>query len=213
MITDMTLLTMLSCIYTRILACQSVRLTVLPHFYYQAAQWACNNVINMFLHTEILDKSYGESRWRNEFDVDLFSITVPTYFLQLGGEKIRKDYKIAKHYLDLQERASRSYDLRRHHFFLVAVVHNDKRPTRTFLDKNTHIIMKSNFHQNKHTQATPTFIRLFDAAFKSYYTNIMQEIERFVSYNTPLEYTQRHATDSQNLYYYNDNCTIVGNKF
>ncbi len=50
------------------------------------------------------------------------------------------DYRIAKHYLDLQERAKRIYELRRHHFYLITVVHNEKRPTHTFfMDKNTHI--------------------------------------------------------------------------
>jgi hypothetical protein len=56
--------------------------------------WLCNNAINMLVHTEMLDKSYGESRWRNKFDVDLFIITVPTYFSQLGDEKTRKDHKL-----------------------------------------------------------------------------------------------------------------------
>ena len=37
----------------------------------------------------------------------------------------------------------------------------------------------------------------------------MQEIERFATYNTPLEYTLKFTADIQNLYYYTDNCTGV----
>jgi hypothetical protein len=71
------------------------------------------------------------------------------------------------------------------------VVHNEKRPTHTFMDKNTHILMKRDFHRNKLLKAPATFNRLFDDAYKNHYTNIMQEIERFVTHNIPLEYTQR----------------------
>ncbi len=53
--------------------------------------------------------------------------------------------------------------------------------------------------QNK--QTFHFFIRLVDAAFKNYYTNIMQEMERFVTYNTQLEYTQHSTRDIQNMYY------------
>jgi hypothetical protein len=95
---------------------------------------------------------------------------------------------------------------------LVAVIHNDKRPTRTFLDKNTHIQMKRNYYQNKNKEANLFFNRLFDAAFKNHFTNIMQEIERFATYNTPLEYTLKFTADIQNLYYYTDNCTGVRNE-
>jgi hypothetical protein len=63
-------------------------------------------------------------RWKNEFNVDLVAISVPTYFSQLGDNKVRKHYKIAKHYLNLQEWATRTYELRHHHFYLETVVHN-----------------------------------------------------------------------------------------
>jgi hypothetical protein len=92
---------------------------------------------------------------------------------------------------------------------LVAIIHNDKRPTRTFLDKNTHIQMKRNYHLNKNKEANLFFNRRFDAAFKNHFSNIMQEIERFATYNTPLEYTLNFTADIQNLYYYTDNCTGV----
>jgi hypothetical protein len=143
---------------------------------------------------------------------------------QLGDHKIRDDYRIAKHYLELQTQVTQPYQLRRHHFYLVAIIHNDKRPTRTFLDKNTHIQMKRNYHLNKNKEANLLFNRIFDAAFKNHFYNIMQEIERFATYNTPLEYTPLEYTpleytpleytlnftaDIQNLYYYTDNCTGV----
>ncbi len=83
----------------------------------------------------------------------------------------------------------------------ITVVHNEKRPTHTFMDKNTHILMKRDFHRNKLLKVNATFNRLFD------------EIERFVAHDTPLEYTQRFTPDIENLYYYNDNCTRVRSKF
>jgi hypothetical protein len=128
-------------------------------------------------------------------------------------DKTLRDYRIAKHYLGLQERATRIYELRRHHFYLITVVHNEKRPTHTFMDKNTHILMKRDFHRNKTLKAPASFNRLFDDAYKNHYTNLMQEIERFVTHNTPLEYTQRFTPDIENLYYYNDNCTRVRSEF
>jgi hypothetical protein len=73
--------------------------------------------------------------------------------------------------------------------------------------------MKRNYYQNKNKEANLFFNRLFDAAFKNHFTNIMQEIERFATYNTPLEYTLKFTTtDIQNLYYYTDNCTGVRNE-
>jgi hypothetical protein len=84
---------------------------------------------------------------------------------------------------------------------LVAIIHNDKRPTRTFFDKNTHIQMKKNYHLNKNKEANLFFNQ------QNHFSNIMQEIERFVTYNTPLEYTLNFTADIQNLYYYTDNCT------
>ncbi len=112
----------------------SIRLTVSPHFYSQAAQWPCNNAISMLTNTELLDRSYAESWWRTEFEADIYSIiSVPPYISQLGDDKkTRNDYKIAKHYLDLQERATKPYVFRRHNLYLVAVVHNDKRPNTNY---------------------------------------------------------------------------------
>ncbi len=52
-----------------------------------------------------------------------------------------------------------------------------------------------------------TFTRLFDESFKNHYTNIMQEIERLIANQTPLQYTLNFTTDIKNLYYYNDDCT------
>jgi hypothetical protein len=143
-----------------------------PHFYYQAGQWLCNNTINTLVNTEMLDKTNGEGQWRIAFNVDTASVSIPTYFSQLGEDDTLtlRDYRIAKHYLGLQERATRIYELRRHRFYLITVVHNDKRPTHTFMDKNTHILMKRDFNRTKSVQALATFNQLFDAAFKNHYT-------------------------------------------
>jgi hypothetical protein len=69
--------------------------------------------------------------------------------------------------------------------------------------------MKRNYHQNKNKEANLFFKQFFDATFKNYFTNIMQEIERFATYYTPLEYTLKCTADIQNLYYYTDNGTGV----
>jgi hypothetical protein len=188
-----------------------INLTVSPHFYYQAAQWPCNNAINMLANTELLDKSHGSAKWLDLFQQGLTATTssIPVNISQLG-DQIRDDYRIAKHYLELQAQVTQPYQLRRHHFYLVAIIRNDKRPTRTFTDKNTHIQMKRNYHLNKNKEANLFFNRLFDAAFKNHFNNIMQEIERFATYNTPLEYTLNFTADIRNLYYYyTDNCTGV----
>ncbi len=37
----------------------------------------------------------------------------------------------------------------------------------------------------------------------------MQEIERLIAYQTPLQYTLNFTTDIKNLYNYNDDCTSV----
>jgi hypothetical protein len=192
-----------------------IRFNVSPHFYYLAGVQLCINAINIKVNTEVLDKTNGEGQWRIAFHVDTASVSIPTYFSQLGeDDKTLRDYRIAKHYLGLQERATRIYELRRHHFYLITVVHDEKRPTHTFMDnKNTHIRIKRDFHRNKNLKAPATFNRLFDDACKNHYTNIMQEIERFVTHNTPLEYTQRFTPDIENLYYYNDNCTRVHSEF
>jgi hypothetical protein len=81
-------------------------------------------------------------KWLDLFQQGLASTSIHANISQLGDHKIRDDYKIAKHYLELHTQVSKPYQLRRHHFYLVAIIHNDKRPTRTFLDKNTHIQMK-----------------------------------------------------------------------
>jgi hypothetical protein len=153
-----------------------IRFNVSPHFYYQAGQRLCNNTINTLENTEMLDKSNGEGQWRIAFNnVDTASVSIPTFLSQLEkNDSTLRDYRIAKHYLGLQERTTRIYELQRHHFYLITVVHNEKRPTHTFMDKNTHILMKRDFHRNKNLKAPATFNRLFDDAYKNHYTNIMQ---------------------------------------
>ncbi len=128
------------------------------------------------------------------------------------------DYKIAKHYLEMQESSSRSYVQRRDNVHKVTIANNETRPTRTFLHKDIHIKLKRSYQlclnktepkynaQAAHIQA---FIRLYDEAFKNLYTNIIQEIERLAVYNTPLQYTSNFTTDIRNLYYYSDDCTSV----
>jgi hypothetical protein len=41
----------------------------------------------------------------------------------------------------------------------------------------------------------------------------MQEIERLIEYQTPLQYTLNFTTDIKNLNYYNDDCTSVRDEF
>ena len=69
--------------------------------------------------------------------------------------------------------------------------------------------MKKAYHISKNKDAPYAFTKLFDEAFKNFYTNTMQEIENLAARNTPLEYTQHFTKNIQNLYYYNDDCTGV----
>ena len=85
----------------------------------------------------------------------------------------------------------------------------EPRPTRTFLNKDLHIRLHSMYKQHQSEEPTAEFNRLFDEAFKNHYTNIMQEIEGLIAYQTPLQYTLNFTTDIKNLYYYNDDCTSV----
>jgi hypothetical protein len=192
-----------------------VRFTVSPHFYYRAAQWPCKNAINMLVNNERSDREYQNlftTRNPNEFDANFSTMSTPVNISELGDTKVCKDYKIAKHYLALQESNSRSYVLRRAHFYYVTIVKHETRPTRTFLNKDLHIKLRANNKQHKSAEPTAAFIRLFDEAYKNHYTNIMQEIERLVAYQTPLQYTLNFTTDIKNLYYYNDDCTSVRNE-
>jgi hypothetical protein len=50
---------------------------------------------------------------------------------------------------------------------------------------------------------------MFDAAYKTHFTNIRDEIELFATHQTPLEYVQRNTPDITNLYYFNDDGTAV----
>ena len=86
---------------------------------------------------------------------------------------------------------------------------HESRPTRTFLNKDLHIKLWTTYKQQKSAEPTAAFTRLYDESFKNHYTNIMQEIERLVAYQTPLQYTLNFTTDIKNLYYYNDDCTSV----
>jgi len=189
-----------------------VRFTVSPHFYYRAAQWPYKNAINMLVNNERSDRAYHDlftTRNPNEFDANFGTMTMPAHLSELGDSKVCRDYKISKHYLALQESNSRSYVQRRALFYELTIVKYESRPTRTFLNKDTHIKLRANYKQLKSVEPTAVFIRLFGASFKNYYTNIIQEIERLVAYQTPLQYTHNFTTDIKNLYYYNDDCTSV----
>ena len=166
----------------------------------------------MLVNNERSDREYQNqfsSRNPNEFDVNFGTMTMPANLSELGDTKVRKDHKIAKHYLALQESNSRSYMLRRTHFYNVTIVKYESRPTRTFLNNDLHSKLWTTYKQHKSEEPTAVFIRLFDESFKNHYTNIMQEIERLVAYQTPLQYTLNFTTDIKNLYYYNDDCTSV----
>jgi hypothetical protein len=79
--------------------------------------------------------------------------------MQLGDNKTLNDFRIAKHYLTQQELLTRSYTSRRDNFYKVAIVNNDKRPTRTFLDKATHIKMKRDFHRFPNQEPSFAFLQ------------------------------------------------------
>jgi hypothetical protein len=134
-----------------------VRLTVSPHFYYQAAQWPCQNAINMLVNNELADKTFQNlfsSRNKNEFDANFKPMSLPASISLLeesrscneqGMLKLMRtcnDYKIAKHYLAMQEFNARSYVQRRDNFHKVTIANNETRPTRTFLHKDVHIKLK-----------------------------------------------------------------------
>ena len=91
----------------------------------------------------------------------------------------------------------------------MTIARYESRPARTFLNKELHIKLRTKYKQLKSDEPTADFNRLFDEAFKNHYTNIMQEIERLIAYQTPLQYTLYFTTDIKNLYYYNDDCTSV----
>jgi hypothetical protein len=193
------------------------RPTVSPHFYYQAAQWQCHNMIDMLANNELSDTAYKDDLRANTntFEIGTTTIAVPLNVVQLGdketltGNVILNDFKIAKHYLSQQEQLTRSYVSRRDNFYKIVVVNGDKRKTRSFLDKATHIQLQRDFHRFPKQESTRFFKQLFDEAFKSHYNKIMNEILAFATHNTPLDYTQRFATDIRVLYFYNANCTSV----
>jgi hypothetical protein len=185
---------------------------VSPHFYYRAAQWPCKNAINMLVNNERSDREYlnlFSTRTPNEFDANFGTMLTPANLSELGDTKVCKDYKIAKHYLAIQEANSRSYLQRRFHFYNVTIARYESRPARTFLNIELHIKLRMKCKQLKSDEPTAEFNRLFDESFKNHYTNIMQEIERLIAYQTPLQYTLNFTPDIKNLYYYNDDCTSV----
>ena len=187
-----------------------IRLHISPHFYYKAAQWSCKQNINMLSLNEYSDPNFlalfGE--WYPNSFSNFQTILVPAEILQLG-ESTAQDWRIAKRSLDEQENITKAYVDRRANFYKAAIVNNDARPTMTFLSKNTHVQMKRAFHISKNKDVPYPFTKLFDEAFKNFYTNIMQEIESFAARRTPLEYTQHFTKDVRNLYYFNDDCTGV----
>ncbi len=169
-------------------------------------------------------------RNKNEFEANFNSMSLPASILlleevpcdergMLKAVRTLTDYKIAKHYLEMQESPSRSYVQRRDNFHKVAIANNEVRPTRTFLHKDIHIRLKNEYqlsllytHEQKHNAQLAhmqNFTRLYDEAFKNHYTNIIQEIERLAVYQTPRQYTSYFTTDIRNLYYYSDDCTSV----
>jgi hypothetical protein len=101
------------------------------------------------------------------------------------------------------------YEARRKNFFQVAILNDVKRPTYTFLDKSTHVAIKRTCQNLRQPDAPPSFIRMFDAAYKTHFTNIRDEIELFATHQTPLEYVQRNTPDITNLFYFNDDGTAV----
>ena len=186
-----------------------VKLTTSPHFYYLAAQWPCSININMLSLNELSDPSfYALSNVRKTF-YQYGNVHTPEEISQLGECKTLADWKIAKHYLELQKNKFEAYIDRRANFYKVAIVNYDSRPTLTFLSKNTLMQMKRTYNLNKNKEVPYSFTKLFDEAYRNFYTNIMQEIENFAARRTPLEYTQHFTKDIQNLYYFNDDCTGV----
>jgi hypothetical protein len=193
--------------------------SVSPHFYFKSALWHCNQAINAVVNTETGEEDRGNFVWRQEFndpkyDNDISQCQVqdnllPDNIKQLRDtySKVFEDYKTALHYLALQRKETKYYEARRSNFYHICIVMNGKRPTHTFLGKELHIQMKKSFMSDKRQSRsieTPAFTRLFDEAYKEWFTNIKIDIERFAAHRTPLEYTQLHTPDITNLYYYID---------
>jgi hypothetical protein len=111
------------------------RPTVSSHFYYQAAQWQCHNMVDMLANNELSDTAYKDDLRANTntFEIGTTTIAVPLNVVQLGdketltGNVILNDFKIAKHYLSQQEQLTRSYVSRRDNFYKIVVANGDKR--------------------------------------------------------------------------------------
>jgi hypothetical protein len=115
------------------------------------------------VNNERSDREYQNlftTRNPNEFDANFSTMSMPANLSELGDTKVCKNYKIEKHYLALQESNSRSYLQRRAHFYNVTIVKHESRPTRTFLNKDSHIKLRMNYKQLKSTEPTAVFNRL-----------------------------------------------------
>jgi hypothetical protein len=163
--------------------------------------------------------------WREKFNAPVYDddisscqgYDIPNDGRQLGqtNPKAFEDYKIACHHLELQAKQTELYEARRKNFFEVAILNDGRRQTYTFLDKSTHVSIKrtcQNLRQGStlHPPEAPSsFTRIFDAAYKTHFSNIRDEIELLAKHQTPLEYVHRNTPDITNLYYFNDDGTAV----
>jgi hypothetical protein len=134
-------------------------------------------MIDMLSNNELSNTAYKDDLRANTntFEIGTTTISVPLNVVQLGdtetltGNVILNNFKIAKHYLSQQELLTRSYVSRRDNFYKVVIANNDKKQTRTFLDKATHIQLKRDFHRFPNQEPTRFFKQLFDETFKSHY--------------------------------------------
>ena len=80
------MLTPISCIYIRIWAFPIDQRYVSSHFYYQAAQWQCHNMIDMLANNELSDTAYKDDLRANTNTFEFTTtIAVPLNVVQLVG--------------------------------------------------------------------------------------------------------------------------------
>jgi hypothetical protein len=173
------------------------------NFYYAKVLKMCYDHVNSLRIKESTDQSMTEAFEgvieHNKKEPNPYEHYDDSYFLsscisELGEHsRERRDHKHAGFRLWLQDKDMLAYHQQRHAFYDRVFLKRDMKPVANFMSKDDYLELNEELRKLKQIlgrespKAPPVFKRIYAKAYKEHYTDVMEQIETFAAYGTPIE--------------------------
>lgn len=184
-------------------AYESKKRSVSLNFYYAKVLKMCHDHVNSLRSKDLTDQSmvdaFDNVIEHNKMEPNPYehyedSYALPSYICKLGEHsRERRDHKHAGFRLWLQDKDMLGYHQQRFEFYDRVFLKRDMKPVANFMSKEDYLEMNEELRKLKQTLGKESpkppeiFKRLYAKVYKEHYTDIMEQIETFAAYGTPIQ--------------------------